>query len=218
MTQEGKERLWDAIVKSILECRRCDLHKYRRKPVPGEGNLNARVMFIGEAPGRQEDIMGRPFVGQAGKLLDEMLSVAGLKRSEVFITNVVKCRPPNNRDPRDDEVEACSIHTDSIIRLIRPAVIVTLGNHSGKYVLQRLGGVRWRGVSRMRGRSYKISITGVGEVTVVPTYHPAAALYNPRVRPILESDFKLIGSIIKEGGEEGRRTTLLDFMGGGGER
>ncbi len=204
--------LWDNIVKEIVECKRCDLCKYRRKPVPGEGDLNAKVMFIGEAPGRQEDLAGRPFVGQAGKLLDEMLGIAGLKREEVFITNVVKCRPPNNRDPRDEEVEACSIHTNAIIRLIKPAVIVTLGNHSGKYVLQKLSGIRWRGVTRMRGNAYRVSVSGVGNVVVIPTYHPAAALYNPRIRPILESDFRLIGSIVKSNEKGKGKTTLLDFM------
>ncbi len=210
--------LWNTIVESIRNCNKCMLHKSRTKPVPGEGNLDAVILFIGEAPGRQEDLSGRPFVGQAGKLLEVLLRSIGLRREEVFITNVVKCRPPNNRDPKEEEVRACSVHTQAIIRLIKPKVIVTLGNHSGKYVFSVLGGREWMSVSRMRGRIYELELRNLGKVLVIPTYHPAAALYNPKVRPALEKDFSLIVEAqerlakIEESTAKGKPKSLLDFL------
>jgi len=210
--------LWNTIVESIRSCDKCVLHKSRTKPVPGEGSLNAEVLFIGEAPGRQEDLSGRPFVGQAGKLLEALLKSIGLKREEVFITNVVKCRPPNNRDPREEEVKACSTHTQAIIELVKPKIIVTLGNHSGRYVFSMLGGREWRGVSRMRGKIYELKLKGLGKVLVIPTYHPAAALYNPKVKPALEKDFGLVAEALKslteveEGTTGGKPRSLLDFL------
>ena len=216
----SKEVEWRNIVESIKSCNACILHKNRKNAVPGEGSLNATVMFIGEAPGRREDETGRPFVGAAGKLLDELLSRAGLRRAEVFITNVVKCRPPNNRDPREEEVSECSVHTNKIIKLIAPKIIVTLGNHSGRYVFEKLAGMEWYGVSRARGRVYEATILEL-KVKVIPTYHPAAALYNPKLRTRLENDFDTIGKELKklEGGPpenitEGRKT-ILDYLKGG---
>ncbi len=194
------------------------LHKSRTKPVPGEGNLNADILFMGEAPGRQEDLSGRPFVGQAGKLLEALLKSIGLKREEVFITNVVKCRPPNNRDPREDEIRACSTYTQAIIELVKPKIIVTLGNHSGRYVFSMLGGHEWRGVSRMRGRAYELELKDLGKVIVIPTYHPAAALYNPKVRPALEKDFSLItearSNLTRTGKNvaKSKPKSLMDFL------
>ena len=131
---------------------------------------------------------------------------------------MVKCRPPNNRDPKEEEVKACSIHTQAIIELVKPKVIVTLGNHSGRYVFSVLGGREWRGVSRMRGRSYELELRDLGRVLVIPTYHPAAALYNPRVRPALEKDFSLIAEARKnltrvEGSTaRGRSKSLMDSL------
>jgi len=155
-----KNAVWSELVLEISNCRRCRLSESRTRAVPGEGSLNAKVMFIGEAPGRSEDEAGRPFVGAAGKLLNELLSSNGMRREEVFITNVVKCRPPENRDPLEDEILSCSHFTNSIIQLIQPSIIVTLGNHAGRYVIEFLGGSRWYGVSRMRGNVYKITLFG----------------------------------------------------------
>ena len=213
-----KEVLWNTIVESIRKCRKCILHKSRTKPVPGEGNLNANILFIGEAPGRQEDLSGRPFVGQAGKLLETLLEGIGLRREDVFITNVVKCRPPNNRDPKEEEVMPCSEHTQAIIKLVSPKIIVTLGNHSGKYIFSIIGDKAWRGVSRMRGKIYELKVSGFGKVLAIPTYHPAAALYNPKVKPAIESDFGLIIKAlkrlteVKERGETRKTKSLLDFI------
>ncbi len=210
-----KEKVWETLVKEIRECTRCPLHKHRTKAVPGEGNLNAQVLLLGEAPGRSEDESGRPFVGAAGKLLNKLLESSGMRREEVFITNVVKCRPPNNREPRKEEVEACSVHTNRILELIKPKVIVALGNPAGKYLTEVLGKRRWPGVSAMRGKIHAISILGT-ETKVMFTYHPAAALYNPRLLDKLEEDFRLLGRTLKEEAEGGKRgKSLLDFISRG---
>jgi len=211
-----KNAVWSELVLEISNCSRCRLSESRTRAVPGEGSLDAKVMFIGEAPGRSEDEVGRPFVGAAGKLLNELLSSSDMRREEVFITNVVKCRPPENRDPLEDEILSCSHFTNSIIQLIRPSIIVTLGNHAGRYVIEFLGGSRWYGVSRMRGNVYKVTLFGK-ETLVIPTYHPAAALYNPAPRKALEEDFKLVTSkyrelIQNEAKAKERRRTLLDFI------
>ncbi len=214
----GKDAEWREIVRAIEECRACPLHRFRRNPVPGEGSLNAQVLFLGEAPGRREDETGRPFVGAAGKLLDELLEEIGLRRGDVFITNVVKCRPPNNRDPKPVEVEACSIHTLRILRLISPAVVVTLGNHSGRFVYEELMGRSWRGVTRERGRVHDLLLEG-RKVKVLSTYHPAAALYNPKLKDRLEEDFSTIRKLLNELSPprqniNGKRVTILDYIRG----
>lgn len=211
----GKEDIWRGLVNEILSCKRCPLHKYRKKAVPGEGSLDSKIVFIGEAPGQKEDEEGRPFVGSAGKLLTELLESIGMRRGEVFITNVVKCRPPNNREPYDDEVEACKPYTTAILTLIKPKVIVTLGNYAGKFVFE-LGNMRWYGVSKARGKVYRVKVVDLGEVMVIPTYHPAAALYNPNVRGVLEHDFNLIrdsySKALAKSGDRGSGMTLLNFM------
>ncbi len=204
---------WERLVAAIKSCRKCRLAENRRNPVPGEGNLNAAVFFLGEAPGRMEDLEGRPFVGAAGRLLNKLLTEIGLRREDVFITNVVKCRPPNNRDPKEDEVEACRPFTEAIIRLVSPKIIVTLGNHAGKFLIEKYGGGRWRGTTVEHGRIRRVKVKDI-EVVVVPTYHPAAALYNPRLLPTIENDFKIVKSVLeKEGAEEGQG--LLKWLRGG---
>lgn len=205
----SRDEEYRALIEEILHCRRCGLWETRTNAVPGEGPIDAKVMLIGEAPGRHEDAQGRPFVGAAGKLLTELLEMIGLRRSDVYITNLLKCRPPGNRDPLPDEVEACSPYLDRQVELIRPRVIVTLGRHSTKYVLER-GGLRVRGISQVRGRVFSLELNGLA-VRVVPTYHPAAALYNPKVRGILERDFEVVRREV-EAALSGRRVTLEDFL------
>ncbi len=196
----------------IALCRRCELHRSRTKAVPGEGNLYSKIVFLGEAPGKSEDEEGRPFVGAAGKLLTKLIESLGLRREEVFITNVVKCRPPGNREPKVEEISTCSYFTDDIISLINPLLIVTLGNYAGYYIFEMKGGVRWLGVSKMRGKLYRLEILG-RERALIPTYHPAAALYNPQVLAVLQKDFTLIKNYL-QGFEEGRQG-LLKFLRGG---
>ncbi len=194
------------IVEEIRHCTKCRLHQFRKNPVPGEGSLDARIMFVGEAPGRKEDEPGRPFVGSAGALLNSLLRKIGLRREEVYITNIVKCRPPGNRDPKPDEIEACLPYLIRQIRLIEPEIIVALGRHAGR-TLYRLAGRKWINIRRHRGRVIEASIADVRAKLFV-TYHPAAALYNPALRGEIEEDFEKIKELI--GG--GRRRGLLDYF------
>ncbi|RJP53185.1 MAG: uracil-DNA glycosylase [Anaerolineaceae bacterium] len=166
------------IAKKVSVCANCALHESRKKAVPGEGPADAEIMFIGEGPGFHENEQGRPFVGAAGKFLDQLLAQAGVTRAEVFIANVVKCRPPGNRDPLPDELAACDVHLEAQIKAINPSIIVTLGRISmGKFT----PGVK---ISAVHGQMRK-----VGERFVIPMFHPAAALHQPALKPSILADF-----------------------------
>jgi uracil-DNA glycosylase family 4 len=169
----------------ISACPACDLCRTRTNAVPGEGSASAKVFFIGEGPGYYEDKSGRPFVGPAGKFLDELLAIAGLRRSEVFITNVVKCRPPNNRDPLDTEIEACRNWLDQQLEAISPTVVVTLGRYSMSLYFPGAS------ISRIHGQAQNF-----GSYSVVPMFHPAAALHQARYRSLIEDDFRRLPEII----------------------
>lgn len=187
----SKQELMKEVASEVMACRKCGLWKKRKNPVLGEENLNADVMFIGEAPGYWEDVKGKPFVGAAGEILDEMLSRIGLSREQVYIANVLKCRPPENRDPSASEVETCAPYLDRQIRIIKPKIIVTLGRHSTSYVLSKCG-LEANGISKLHGKKYNVELLGL-RVLVIPMYHPAAVLYNPKYREDLERDFQLLG-------------------------
>ncbi|MEE8104238.1 MAG: uracil-DNA glycosylase [Planctomycetota bacterium] len=173
---------WELLRAEALSCQICRLCETRTQVVFGEGNPNADLMFVGEAPGRDEDEQGRPFVGRAGKLLTDMIVGMGLKREDVFIANVLKCRPPKNRDPMRDEVEACRPFLEQQIELIRPKIICALGNHA----LRRLTDTD-QGITKLRGKP--IPLLGT---TVVPTYHPAYLLRNPAAKRQVWEDLKTI--------------------------
>jgi uracil-DNA glycosylase family 4 len=173
------------LAQMILRCPDCRLCETRTQAVPGEGPEDAEIMFIGEGPGFNEDRTGRPFVGAAGKFLDQLLGAAGLKREEVFIANVVKCRPPNNRDPMPDEIAACGTWLDRQIELIKPEVIVTLGRHSMNRFIPGATISRIHGVPRE-----------VDGITVVPMFHPAAALHQERYRSLILADFQKLPEIL----------------------
>ena len=163
-------------------CTKCALSQGRTQVVVGSGDPDAELMFVGEAPGFHEDKQGIPFVGQAGKLLDTLLSEIGLARADVYIANVLKCRPPGNRDPLPDEIAACETHLFKQVELIRPRVICTLGNFATKL----LTGQPY-GITRVRGRAQPHRIAGV-ELDIFPIYHPAAALYTPSMLDTLRED------------------------------
>lgn len=193
-----KAQSMKALADKIRICEQCPLWEKRKKAVPGDGDVNASVVFVGEAPGRWEDIRGRPFVGAAGKVLDALFGEIGLGRESVFITNVVKCRPSENREPRPLEVATCtSLYLDHQIRLIEPRIIATLGRHSTIYVLSKAGFENVDSISGFRGRIYPIEFLGL-PVAVVPMYHPASVLHNPRYMDDLEDDFQLLKSEIKK--------------------
>ena len=182
----------ETIEKELEGCRLCPLCEARTNIVFGVGNPDAEVMFIGEGPGKQEDLGAEPFIGAAGKYLNELLGIAGLRREEVYIANVVKCRPPGNRDPRPEEIEACAPYLRDQVRAIRPEVIVTLGRFATAFILKSDAGI-----SSLRG---KVHITGA--FSVLPIYHPAAALYDPSKKPIMEHDFQLLGTLLQVRREE----------------
>jgi DNA polymerase len=175
------------VARAIHDCTRCPLHQGRARAVPGEGPANAEIMFIGEGPGFNEDKQGRPFVGAAGQFLEELLHSIGFKREEVFITNVVKCRPPNNRDPEADELAACKGYLDRQVELIDPKVIVTLGRFS---MYRYFPGAS---ITKIHGQAQR-----VGHRLIVPMFHPAAALHQPKWRPLLIEDFQKLPQFIKE--------------------
>ncbi|MBP7411835.1 MAG: uracil-DNA glycosylase [Methanoculleus sp.] len=192
MAQEtGREVAIERLAAVIGECRKCPLWENSHHAVPGEGDARAGLMLIGEAPGKQEDLTGRPFVGRAGKFLEGLLAGIGLSRDEVFIANIVKHRPPENRDPRDEEVRACTPYLEEQIRIVRPRVIVMLGRHSSRHILSLLP-VAFDRITEVRGTVYPCSLFG-HPVRLIPTLHPAAALYNPAYREALEEDFRVVG-------------------------
>jgi len=178
---------WTDLYAEIAVCQRCALSSGRRNAVPGEGPENADIMFIGEAPGFHEDRQGRPFVGAAGHFLNELLASIGLGREDVYICNVLKCRPPNNQDPKAEEIEACRPFLDRQIELVAPKMIVTLGRFS---MARWFPNVR---ISRIHGQPKKI-----GGVLYLPMFHPAAALHQPRYRVDIEQDMLKIPQLLAQ--------------------
>jgi len=170
----------------VIVCTKCRLCETRKKAVPGEGSKTAKLMFVGEAPGEQEDVQGRPFVGAAGKLLTELLASIGLRREDVYITNIVKCRPPNNRPPRKDESAACRPYLDRQLALIHPSVICPMGNSAIHALIDSD-----ESVTALHGIPFE-----VGSITYFPMYHPAAALYTLGLRRVMEEDFKKLKRLL----------------------
>ncbi len=173
------------IAGEVAACRKCRLHASRKNAVPGEGPADAEILFIGEGPGFHENEQGRPFVGAAGKFLEELLALIGLRRSQVFICNVVKCRPPENRDPLPDEIETCKPYLDAQIAAINPPVIVTLGRYS---MARYFGAAK---ISAVHGRASQIE----GRL-VVAMFHPAAALHQPALKNSIQEDFRKLPGLI----------------------
>jgi len=188
-----------AVADEVVACRECELWRQRRNPVPGEGNVDAAVMFVGEAPGYWEDVKGQPFVGAAGELLDQLLSEIGFSRDDIYIANVLKCRPPENRDPSSDEIAACTPFLNRQIQIIGPRLIVPLGRHATSYVLSEAG-FPVEGISKLHGRTFTARLLGL-QLVVIPTFHPAAALYNVKYRGGLEDDFQIVKSELEKLGE-----------------
>ncbi len=186
-SEQAVQQEMQQVADEVTGCTLCELSRSRNHAVPGEGSIHARVMLIGEGPGWHEDQQGRPFVGNAGKFLNELLAKAGLAREDVFITNVVKCRPPGNRDPLPDEIAACAPYLERQIAAIDPEVIVTLG---------RFSMARWfpgERISRIHGQPKRD-----GKRLIVPMYHPAAALHQGALRGAIEEDFARLPKILAE--------------------
>jgi uracil-DNA glycosylase len=174
----------------VASCVRCPLAQGRTQVVFGSGDPSADLMFVGEAPGFHEDKQGVPFVGAAGKLLDQLLGGIGLTRADVYVANVLKCRPPGNRDPQPEEIEACEAHLWHQIELIRPRVVATLGNFATKLLSGKP-----TGITRVHGQEQETTLGG-RRVLLYPLYHPAAALYTPRMLEVLQSDFRRLPELL----------------------
>ena len=187
--EERREQLV-ALYQDVQACTRCPLHETRTKAVFGAGDANAQLMFVGEAPGAEEDRQGLPFVGRAGQLLNQMLEEIGMSREDVFIANVLKSRPPGNRDPQPLEIEACRPYLFEQIRLIEPRVLCTLGNFATKLLSGNPAGI-----TRVRGTP-QVHELGGRTVFLLPLFHPAAALRTPSVKEILREDFGLISKLL----------------------
>jgi len=180
----------EQIAHEVASCEKCNLYHSRKNAVPGEGPPGADIMFIGEGPGFHENEQGRPFVGAAGRFLDDLLDKIGMQRAEVYITNVVKCRPPGNRDPMADELESCSDYLERQIQAINPKVIVTLGRFSMARFMPNAK------ISNVHGQAVQVR----GRL-IVPMYHPAAALHQGSLRPVIERDFAQLPKLIAKAAE-----------------
>ena len=174
----------------ITNCRKCDLCKSRTKPLTCIGNLDADIMLIGEAPGYHEDLTGKPFIGEAGKLLDKLLASISLERKDTYITSIVKCRPPSNKDPTPEQINACKPYLDRQLSIIHPKIIIPLGRFACAFIFEKYGLEKER-ISQAHGKVYtKESL--LGSIKIVPQYHPSVAAYNPNMLDTLLNDFKTI--------------------------
>lgn len=186
------------ISKTISQCTKCNLGRTRKNAVPGEGNPNAKIIFVGEAPGANEDFKGIPFCGKAGGILDELLNSVGLKRNEIYITNILKCRPPGNRDPNNQEIQACVPYLEKQIELINPEVICCLGNFAVRFIMDKYGlSSEIKGISKIHGRIFEYTSL-FGKQMIVPLYHPAVATYNLNMKPVLKRDFNFLKSLVEK--------------------
>jgi len=193
---DNRTKLLKAIKEEVLNLKEAPLYKERIKngvfPVIGEGSHYAKIMFIGEAPGRNEAATGKPFCGAAGKLLDEFLSSASISRQNVYITNIVKDRPPFNRDPLPDEINVYGPFLDRQIDIIQPEVIATLGRFSMDYIMRKFGlDADLKSISHMHGKIFEAK-TGYGKIKIIPLYHPAVAIYNNTTKDVLMNDFQVL--------------------------
>lgn len=193
-TMETKNKLEEVRARACA-CEKCGFWKQRNNVVFGEGNPEARILFVGEAPGYNEDKRGIPFCGKAGEVLDRLLDSIGMDRREIYITNVIKCRPPGNRDPQDSEVENCREYLDRQIEIIQPGVICCLGRHALKHIFAKFGIEEEGSISRLHGKVFEKAEDIFNRVKIIALYHPAVAVYNPGQFALLEKDFSLLREV-----------------------
>ncbi|MFH0805565.1 MAG: uracil-DNA glycosylase [Patescibacteria group bacterium] len=187
-----KDELLKKIKDEVIGCKKCSLSKTRTLPVIGQGDHKAKIMFIGEAPGANEDKTGVPFCGQSGNILTELLNSIGLQRENVYICNILKCRPPENRNPQADEIKACISYLERQIEIIKPKIIGALGNYAVSHILKKYNlDDQIQGISKMRGKIFKVKVS-FGEIKIIPLYHPAVAAYNANMKDVLKEDFKIL--------------------------
>ena len=189
----SKEEDMGKITGAVENCRKCNLWKTRKNPVIGDGSLDSEILFVGEAPGYNEDLQGCPFVGKAGKILDELLESVGLQRGDVYIANILKCRPPDNRNPLKTEIESCTEYLNKQIEIIQPKIILPLGNFACSYIFEKFS-LKYDKISNVHGKVFQMN-TLMGNIKIIPLYHPAVATYNPNTKNTLLEDFKIIKKV-----------------------
>lgn len=176
----------------VIGCQKCSLYKSRTLPVIGQGSHQAKIVLIGEGPGANEDKTGIPFCGASGNVLDELLASAGIERENIYICNILKCRPPNNRNPRANEIEACTSYLERQIEIIKPKIIGALGNYSVSYILKKYGlENEVQGIGKIHGKIFKTK-TSFGLIRIIPLYHPAVTVYNANMKNVLKNDFQIL--------------------------
>lgn len=187
-----KDQKLKKIKEEVLNCKKCSLYKTRKIPVIGQGNHDANILFIGEAPGKNEDETGFPFCGRSGKMLDELLKDIGLKRENIYICNILKCRPPQNRDPKPEEIKKCTSFLEEQIKIIKPSVICSLGRFAMAFLMDKYGlKTELKSISKDHGNEYNIKVFS-RETVFIPLYHPAVAIYNSNMKDVLKNDFQLL--------------------------
>jgi len=196
MTATETDKQLKKIKQEVIDCKRCPLYKERIKdkcyPVIGQGNHQAKIFFIGEAPGAKEAQTGHPFCGASGKILDELLESAGIERKDVYISNILKCRPSNNRNPRTEEISACAPYLDKQIEFINPEIICTLGNFSTVFIFKKYGlENEIKGISKIHSKIFEVK-SPFGKKKIIPFYHPAVAAYNANMKEVLKRDFQIL--------------------------
>lgn len=182
----------EKLKEQLLKCKRCSLHETKQNYVFGEGNPNADVLFIGEAPGANEDKTGKPFIGTAGKVFTELLASIDLKREDIYVANILKCRPPKNRNPTNNEIDLCTTFLSQQIDIIKPKVICTLGNFASSFILKRYGlNNEMNAISKLHGKVFKVKNL-FETIKIIPLYHPMVAIYTPDMKKFLLKDFQVI--------------------------
>ena len=188
----------EKVKKAVIQCQKCPLHKTRTFPVVGQGNHQAKIIFIGEGPGANEDKTGIPFCGQSGNILDELFESIGYRREDAYICNILKCRPPNNRNPERNEIESCTLHLEKQIEIIKPKIIAPLGNYAMNFILEKYRlKDRIEGISKIHGKAFQID-----QMKIIPLYHPAVAVYNANMKDNLKKDFKILKKWLDQGKED----------------
>ena len=194
MEFEEKKKRIERLRTQIASCHRCRLSKTRTHTVPGEGSVDAQVMFIGEAPGRNEDLKGKPFVGRAGDIFDKLLESVSLTRDQIYLCNILKCRPPENRNPLSDEIQACIGSLDLQIKVVDPKIIATMGKFATTYIFEKFS-FPLTNISSVHGKVYDVK-TPFGLKKIIPLFHPAVATYDPKKIDVLLKDFEIFKTLL----------------------
>jgi uracil-DNA glycosylase family 4 len=193
--QKSKEELMEELSKEIHTCKKCSLWKTRNKPLVGDGSIDAEILVVGESPGYNEDKIGRAFVGEAGKILDQLLSLVNLGRQDIYITNVLKCHPPKNHNPSRQEIDSCIEYLHKQISIIKPKIIITLGKYASEEVFTDFN-LEFSRISEEHGKVFEVE-TGSEKIKIIPLYHPAVACYHNEMLNVLKYDFKKLSNVLK---------------------